>query len=640
MSEVKAPETPAETKKPDEVTIILPEEWTLDDFCGITVCKWIFEHTKNSRFLRDATVQKADIVARNLGLKSFLKIWASYLREMNTLPADGLTTFPDQPMQLSCGAYTCDEYGVATIKSGNPVIVCNHPIMPVRRILDSDTGEQKIEIAYQREGESWRTMVVDSSTMATANRITSLARYGIGVNSENSRDLVKYLGEMVDANYATLPVQKSASHMGWLPDGSFVPYADDITCTAESQDLEAMLADIHQHGDEAIWMDLARKVRSGKGVTGRIALALAFAAPLVGKLGGLPFFVHLWGTSGCGKTVAMHFSASVWGDSASGRYVKVLNGTKTSLELNAAFCGSLPVYMDELQTIKDRKDFDDLIYMLSEGISKSRGARDGGLQKQRRWSTVFMTTGEQPLSRENSGGGAVARVLDVHVAEENIFDGAPRVADLVHANYGYAGRKYIEALREPGAMEHAKEVQQRFFKELTGGIIHDKQVLSASILLAADALADEYIFHDGKALTVEEIKPCLVTKEQVDPNVRCYSWLRGFIAGNSIRFTDYAHGNNGEMWGKVEDDGTVLFIKSFFDRVLDSAGFSSTSFLAWAKLHGKIAVDTRRDNRVTFRRRLGGSERVPCVVLLPELDEPEPTQEALIQVEVDDDMPF
>ena len=71
------------------------------------------------------------------------------------------------------------------------------------------------------------------------------------------------------------------------------------------------------------------------------------------------------------------------------------------MELYAAFCCNLPVQFDELQVIADRKQYDDLIYMLTEGASKGRGAKEGGLQIQKRWLTCIITNGEMSQGREN-----------------------------------------------------------------------------------------------------------------------------------------------------------------------------------------------------------------------------------------------
>ena len=314
-----------------------------------------------------------------------------------------------------------------------------------------------------------------------------------------------------------------------------------------------------------------------------------------------------------------------------------------SLELYAAFCGNMPILLDELQVISDRRMFDDIIYMLCEGVSKGRGAKEGGLQTQRRWSSCILTTGEMPIVQSNSGGGAAVRTIEVNYGGEPLFDDARSVANTLKENYGWAGRRFIELLRNEQYRESMKLIQKKFYNELSGEI-QDKQVLSASILLAADKLADLGIFKDGKALTVEEIKPYLITREEADVNARCYQWLTGFIGANPRRF-DSEDQNNGEVWGKIEDD-YVYFIKSVFERVLKNEGYSAGAFLTWAKRKGLLKGENygvgSGNNRMTCRKTFN---KVSTLCIGMKLMSPEPAKEEKQEyqeyLEVHpDDMPF
>ena len=156
-------------------------------------------------------------------------------------------------------------------------------------------------------------------------------------------------------------------------------------------------------------------------------------------------------------------------------------------------------------------------------------------------------------------------------------------------------------------------------------------MLSASILLAADALATEVIFQDGKALTARDIKPYLITREQADANYRCYNWLIGYIGANPKRFE--TEDNNGELWGKKEG-GFAYIIRSIFDRILQSEGYSASAFLTWAKRHKKILCDDYEgeNKRLTVRKVIGGT-RLICVALAL------PTDDGYVEV-AGDDLPF
>lgn len=629
-----------------EQTNVMPliPDWTQEEFMTPAPYEWLYQY-KDNKFMLNQLLAKAQMLAKAVKFPAFIKMWQSYVETMSpsaSIMGDYQTVFPNQPVQLKSGKYICDEYGVRyTGRLGEEIEVCSHPIMPVQRIINMDTGEEKIQLAYARGNLNtvpWKTLIASKDTTASSQRIIGLARNGIAVNSENSKELVKYLSDLESMNYTDLKSQNSTSHMGWLPDGSFAPYCKDVVYDGESPEFARMFTDIAERGDENTWMDLAKAVRSGKSVPARIALAASFAAPLIQIMGALPFFVHLWGTQGCGKTVGLMLGASVWGNPTVGRYIKTFGGTKVSQELYAAFCGNLPIFLDELQVITDRKMFDDVIYMLCEGVSKGRGAKEGGLQLQRRWSSVIMTTGEMPIVQGNSGGGAAVRTIEVNYGGEPLFDDARSVANTLKENYGFAGRRFVELLKDEKTIEALKGIQKKYYNILSGDI-QDKQLLSASILLAADKLATLALFKDNRALTPDDVKPYLITRNQADINNRCYQWLLGYIAGNPRRF-DSADSNMGEVWG-IKEGNVVYIIKSAFERILQSQAYSPGAFLTWAKRNKKIVAEDYGENsgnqRTTKRKRING-QSVPCVALIVETDD-EGDESGYERVEPDD-MPF
>ena len=623
------------------VSTLIPD-WTLDDFVTEKPYEWLYQH-KDNKFLLNQLLAVTQQKAKSLKFPAFIKMWNSYVESMSpsaTIMGNYVTTFPNQPTQLQSGKYICDEYGIRyTGRMGEEIEVCSHPIMPVQRIINMDTGEEKLQLAFCRGRSSWRTLIAGKDTTASSQRIISLAKNGIAVTSENSKELVKYLSDLESINYTELPSQNSTGHMGWLPDGSFAPFCDDVVYDGESPEFARMYKDISECGSEEVWMDLVKQVRSGNSVPARIALAASFASPLVSLMGALPFFVHLWGTQGCGKTVGLMLAASVWGNPTVGRYIKTFGGTKVSQELYAAFCCNMPILLDELQVISDRRMFDDLIYMLCEGASKGRGAKEGGLQLARHWSAVIITTGEMPIVQGNSGGGAAVRTIEVNYGGEPLFDDARTVANTLKDNYGFIGKKYVELLKNEKTIDALKVIQKKYYNILSGDI-QDKQLLSASILLAADKLATLAIFKDDRALTPDDIKPYLITREQADVNYRCYQWLLGYIASNPRRF-DSADSNIGEVWG-LKDDNVIYFIRTMFDRVLQSNGYSPGAFLTWAKRNRKIIAEDygngSKNQRMTKRRKING-QYVPCVVLIIDSEEDE-KEETSYEVVEPEDMPF
>lgn len=568
--------------------------------------------------------------ARKLGVKNFAQMWDSYKKSKRGTGSvldeeQAATCFPDQPLELRCGRYQCDASGISIEdKGGYHVAVCSHPLLPVKRMENIDTGEQKVELAFSR-GSAWRYNVFERTVLSSANKIVDLSRYGIDITSENARDVVKYLATIDAMNYDKIGEVRSVGRLGWVGDGLFSPYVPDLRYDGEAS-YAAMYKAVHPQGTLMDWLEAARAGRRASVIT-RVMLAAAFASVLVEPCDALPFIAHAWGGTGSGKTVSLMLAASVWADPAAGAYFKTFNATSVGQEMTAGFLNSLPLCLDELQIIKDKKDFDQTIYALCEGVGRSRGAKTGGLQLVKTWRNAIITTGEMPITSADSGGGAVNRVINMDCQDERLFEDPRWAVSVIRRNYGHAGRAFVEHLTS-GAMEHARELQRGYYAQLTDQDSTEKQALSASLLLAADEIATELLFKDGLNLTVAEIAPLLVTRAEADVNARCYDWLCGFIAINSGRF-DVSEDNRGEVWGKIEDD-TCYFVATKFEQIMREYGYSSSSFLSWCCRNNKIERQDGKNYKCVVRIRKNNTR---CLVLSLPPDGP-------VEVDEDDDFPW
>ena len=192
-------------------------------------------------------------------------------------------------------------------------------------------------------------------------------------------------------------------------------------------------------------------------------------------------------------------------------------------------------------------------------------------------------------------------------------------------------------------MDALKALQNKYSTELLKEDVPDKQVLSASILLAADELVTAGIFGDKKALTVHDIKQYLVSRSETDVNLRCYQWLIGYCAANPRRFDD-ENQTNGELWGNYKD-GYVFINKTVFDDLLKNKGFSPGAFLDWARrkdiLKCQYYGKGNKNNRPTWPVVINGKQ-IPHVAIKTELPEQRTEQEeyqSYVAVE-DPDLPF
>lgn len=575
--------------------------------------------------------EEIKVRAGAVGVKNFITLWNAFLetkRQQSGIMSCNYTDFDGQPIQMMCGEYQCDGDMVTTYdRYGFEILVCPHPIMPVQRLINIDTGEVKIELAYKL-GHVWRTLIIDKVTLASAQRIIDLSKYGIGVTSENARELVKYLAMLESENYGEMNETSSVGRLGWVKGHSFSPYVDNLVFDGDLS-FRNMFAAFTEQGDYNTWLDCVRAVRQS-GLIARIMLAASFASVLVEPCNALPFFTHIWGGTEAGKTLGLMLAASVWANPSMGEYIHTFNSTAVGQELTAGFCNSLPLCLDELQVIKDRRSFDNIIYMLTEGIGKSRGAKTGGIQRMQTWRNCIITTGEMPISNSNSGGGAVNRIIEIDCKDEKLFESPRELAGTIRSNYGFAGRIFVDALQEPGALDKARAIYSQYSKDLSSGESTEKQVMAAALLLTADRLSEQIIFKDGVILSASDIEQFLTSKDEVDQNMRALDWLFDFIASNPTRFKT-GEGNTGEVWG-CKDEDHIYIIKSIFDSKMQEQGFNPTSFLSWAKRRGKIECDhAGRNTRTKWID--GGNARCVWLKYTKQL-------EGFVELDEKDGLPF
>ena len=575
----------------------------------------------SSQFLFQSESIKLEENAKAVGFKGFKGMLKRFLdakhaekrQQKQILPNQ--TEFDDQPMELNCGIWESTDWGIYRETAyGGREIACAHPIMPVERLVNIDTGEVKLKLAYKRSGKEkkWSTTIVSKDMISTARSITALSAQGISVTSSTAKTLVDYLNDMENQNYDLIPERKSIGRLGYIPGEGFSPYVEGLVFDGEAS-FRNLYGTVAERGLYTRWYDTALECRK-MSVTARIMLAASFASPILSMVGALPFFVHLWGVdSGTGKTVALMLAASVWGEPVLGAYTQTFNATQVGQERTAAFLNHLPLCLDELQLTKNSKgqsSFD--VYQLAQGVGRTRGKRNGGIELTPTWSCCFLTTGESPIVSGSAGAGAVNRVIDIEcTAGSPVITDGQRIANALRRDYGFAGRIFVEKLYSSDKIqEQVCEFYQDTFRELCQGDSTEKQAMAAAAILTADFLATVWIFKDDMALTVKDIQDFLASKEAVSAGRRAYDWLCDWVASNVNRFLGGEVPPSGEVCGVLEP-GVAFINRSIFNRVIQDAGFSASATLSYLKANRLIEVSGRKFTRC---KRISGI-RTECVVL-------------------------
>ena len=582
--------------------------------------------TQDTPFSKQRTLDRLAVEAAKVGYKGFKTTYKAYEKSMrlttssnNSLvnPSD----FPWQPLELECGEWLCNADGIARVTPNNVEYACRHPIMPVERLINIDTGEEKLKIAFIRirndmVNTTWRELVVPKTSLFNSSKVVDLSAYGVAVSSESAKLFSKAMCDLETLNESIIPEIQSVGRLGYIGEGKFSPYVDNIVFDGDASYGNIYDA-ICKRGNYTDWLTEAQKCRT-ETLTAQIMLAASFASPLIARLGTLPFFVHLWGVdAGTGKTVALMLAASVWGNPEVGQYIQTFNATQVGHEKTAAFLNNVPMIIDELQLSKDshgKSRFD--VYQLAQGVGRTRGNKAGGVDKTATWRLSILTSGESPIVNEAQGAGAHNRTIDIECKadEKAILDGY-RTSSCVKNNYGFAGEIFVKALTDE-IIEEAKEKYLELTKTLNETQTTEKQAMAAAILIIADELADRFIFKSGKHLTVGEISEFLKDKATASAGNRGYAFIKDWISINSNKFERKGEDGfqikpSGDVYGIIDDD-YVWINKTKFAEALTTQGFDYRAITSWLKSNGLIQT---RGRAMTKCKRLNGVQ-TECIVLI------------------------
>lgn len=588
-----------------------PPTFTADDFKGETVYKYLYE-IKN-QFEQSLEIDRITAMAAALKVKRFSANWRAYKNWRKQLEkkepsenADDVaySEFEDQPYQIMTGVWTAnDETGVWRIGANNQRdYACSHMIMPIELIYGVDTGQYRVKLKFKRGGrKKSEEIIVDINKLSNSKTIVdALTPFGVSVTSgSRANAMVDYIRDILDMNSGIIPIKESVSRMGWNRDG-FFPYTSEAVFDAEP--FRGVYNCIRQVGKYSEWMKEALDARTYS-IPARIVLAASFASVLVKPLGISPFFVHLWTVeSETGKTVSLMLGVSVWGDpTPNGALFPSFKMTSVGAEIMAGFLHSMPVFIDELQLAKDnRGNVKFNVYELASGGGKLRSNKNLGLDSTRTWQNVFITSGESRIVKETDGEGALNRVIDVecHADNKAIRDGH-RTANALKRNYGFAGKDFILHLTQSGQEDRARELYEKFYLECQSNDATDKQSMAAAAILTADALATEWIFKDGRALTVKEIAEFMKSKKSVSLMERGYEMICGWIAINAAHFDEPPEGSTIDRYGVFkpfqgrERGVAVIPRHPMFDEICKKFELDQEGILSHLKSNGLILTSKK-----------------------------------------------
>lgn len=544
-------------------------------------------------------------------VRAYKRVDSSFKKVNKRAPASGMdnyTDFDGPYAPMFCGSWLANENGVYSQNMSQvEQIACYHPILPIERLKNLETGEEQIKLAFKRNGR-WEEIIVQKVMITSASKIVALSGRGVAVTSENAKLLVRYLSDVENRNTGQIAVQYSSSKLGWIKK-EFLPYDTEITFDGDSR-FRQLFESIGEHGNRDKWYEHVKSLRHSGRMEIKLMLAASFASILIHQIGALPFFIDLWGETEGGKTVTLMLAASVWANPAESAYIGDFKTTDVALEAKANMLNHLPMILDDTSKKNRRieENFEGVVYDLCSGKGKTRSNRDIGINTENHWNNCILTNGERPLTSYVNQGGAINRILEIECGEK-VYTDPQLTADTLKQNYGFAGKDFVEVVKAMGA-DAIREIQKDFQQKLFDDEKMQKQSISLSIILTADKIATDTLFKDGQYISIDEAKKVLIDRNELSDNERCYRYILDKVSMNGTRFdADTAC----EKWGVI-DNGYAFFINQAFDELCKNGGFSRRSFLSWGVK--KKVVETDSKGNPTKQKKIGGkNNRCVCLKL-------------------------
>lgn len=566
---------------------------------------------------RSEEIAKATLQAKKLGVSRefnrILKAHESAAKKQSRQQHADITEYPDiivdgvRYPQMNCGTWMAGADGVYCYMNNQRMQACSHPILPIRKLNNAESKTYKTEIAFFRRGH-WRSIVVDTSLISSKAKIVALSDYDVAVTSENAGLLVRFLSDVEAMN--EVEVKRSTSRLGWHGT-EFVPYCKESIAFDNESAFTDLYRAIGARGSETIWLDAVRRVRAAGRSEPRFMMAASFASILVELCNVLPFIVNLYGETEGGKTVTSKLCTSIWADPADAKYWISFENTDTSMETRLNFLNNLPLIMDDSAKIPVFFDISKFTYMVCNGTGKGRSNQQLGNRATMHWRNATLTNGEQPLTDSDMKAGAMNRILDFECGRERIYgDYAPELCDVLHENYGFAGKRFVEVCQTLGKQaikEMYLDVLDEVRKATTDKM--DKQTASLALILTADRLTEQHIFRDGVTLKIDEVSHVLVSRAAISENERCYEKLLTLFEVNMINFTvvtlvDGTVKYPAQRWGMIDGE-YVYLISGLLEKLVKDSGGKLKTFVQWLDFNDLIDYDKYdKERRKTVQSKL------------------------------------
>ena len=481
-----------------------------------------------------------------------------------------------------------------------------------RRMRNVDDEDVKLELAFYGDCR-WRKIIVPRGDAMDKSKLVKYANQGLPVTSETSKEAVKYMEAFETSNKTAIPRHRSIERMGWVKNREFFPYHMESPAAYDGAGEEShrIIAAVAPHGDKDKWMEMAATLRTMQAA--RVMLAASFASVLLQPLQQRPFIFHLWANSRSGKTAVLKAAVSIYGDP--NVLLRSYNSTAVGIERTAGTVRNIPLALDELQSLSLKyENLSRMMYMLGNGIGKMRGDRIGGTQKMQTWCNTILSTGEQPITVQNSMDGENTRIMELYASPIGDTDFARTVHQTAAENYGFAGKMFMDYLFREYELEKGtsrlRQAYTNFRDEFVSmyAMLYEKctsiHLEFVAVLVFADFIASKAVFNAGEEACGAawemgfELLEALKKEQKADAVERASDTVKEWIASNQEHF-EVKHLNEvarEPLLGRYEPGEKKTYIlPNCLRKMLIDNGFSYEKSIRGFKDRGY--VENRQENQ-------------------------------------------
>ena len=411
--------------------------------------------------------------------------------------------------------------------------------------------------------------------------VVKLLDEGMHFKESDSTEMIKYFDKFITQYQDTLPEEIVASKSGWKKDFSLFVVGDKAISATGIQTVlqkDNPTAEVYaQKGELGPSVEVINMLSKYDAV--RFKLYTACTPPIL-KLLNIHSFVEMQQTpSGRLKTTMGLLAASIWGNPE--RLQLNAESTRAGILKNVEFCTDLPIFVDETSITENIKD---MVYLIANGVGRSKSNSEGGLVMPSTWSTVVLTTGEKPILSESALMGQQVRVVPLRdgVSEKLPSSTVKQILNAITTNYGHIGILFMQKLFKE--KDHLKSIYNAFFNDFPEmeDITSDRAKEYYAAIATAGYLLEK-VFEEIKVETKNSSAICkyyfaenVISNSFIPDYVKALSATYSFFSANEIYFRDEdeEHTLNHERYGWIRDDNEhgscICFIPDKLSKYLNA----------------------------------------------------------------------